>query len=834
MMNKTSRREFRQHSLLWLFQKRFFFENRKYTSGIILTAGVTALFVSMLVIGSSFISASYRATGENGPSIFGVSYDASTINVTQAMPAFVNVTCGIADYFALDSVRVHYSTDFWKSSKHVNGTLLHANLTGRYFRFSLPMDYSKKTHLFFVWANNSAGYFGFNDNNGNYYSIRMIDDEEDPVVNPTVPPMKLVQRLEIGYDNQTTTRNPRPDIKIWLNGTSSAWIVVNGDPQPEKTGANFYLFQLDADLAPGPNALSIHVLQAARLYNISMTITRSMTALAKTSSNPGVNQTVYNRLDSLRVTMNDWTAGTAALVGPSNHSWTMTQFKKVHTFPFNGSFGNYSLLLDLVDPYGFSYTGTVPFTFMKSPFPHITVNNVANQSTLTNSSITLQLAFTEPCNSSVENMDLPGSIVHGTGNASAVNISGIPLARGWNHLNISAINAEGNRNSTILHVYQVPYIIKQFSYDVFVVPGSSLKIQMQFSTNYTASGTVRYDYNFENNFKIKSFSLASGTSKEGTLRVEVPAPAGTFAITFNCTFQFGPEVEHVNQFGNNFYVPVEYLYQDMQGPVVQQVWLNPDLNAITSNNQVQVTVRLYDVSGVSGATLVYATSNTFASNKSVAMTFLNDGVNGIGRWRAVIPPHDNSTRVYYMIRSTDVLNQTATYTGSFLVSDRIESQNKVVPGILETNYEKAITGAITTLLTIMVLIIVVFIVIFVSMNDQSVKREMYREEERIFILKNVCKLDDGTVKKYYYTEQLIQDAIGYSAGLAVGFFLLAPIFVEIVKVTLIAWTFDFQAYFYLAYHTLESWVGLLLLLFIISSLLLKILQVDKHIEGMAH
>jgi len=134
----------------------------------------------------------------------------------------------------------------------------------------------------------------------------------------------------------------------------------------------------------------------------------------------------------------------------------------------------------------------------------------------------------------------------------------------------------------------------------------------------------------------------------------------------------------------------------------------------------------------------------------------------------------------------------------------------------------------------MVLIIAVFLVIFVSINDQNVKREVYREEERIFILKHVCNLDYAAIKKYYYIEQLIQDGIGYGMGTLLGFLLLGPAFVGILKITLVAWTFDFQQLFYFSFTTLESWVGLLLLLFILCALLIKLIQVDKHVAKMAH
>src|SRR5512137_2128694 len=115
-MKRIPTRDFEQRSLFWLFRKRLFHETRKYTAGIILTAGVTALFIAMLVVGSSFLSASYRAMGLKGPRIFDINYPASNIDITLEMPRNINITCGVSDYYAVESVRLFYSVDFMKTS----------------------------------------------------------------------------------------------------------------------------------------------------------------------------------------------------------------------------------------------------------------------------------------------------------------------------------------------------------------------------------------------------------------------------------------------------------------------------------------------------------------------------------------------------------------------------------------------------------------------------------------------------------------------------------------------------------------------------------------------
>ncbi len=83
-------------------------------------------------------------------------------------------------------------------------------------------------------------------------------------------------------------------------------------------------------------------------------------------------------------------------------------------------------------------------------------------------------------------------------------------------------------------------------------------------------------------------------------------------------------------------------------------------------------------------------------------------------------------------------------------------------------------------------------------------------------------------------EQLVQDSIGYGIGTVLGFLVLGPLFVSILKKTIIEWTFDFQEMFYFSFISLESWVYLLLVLFVLCALLLKRVQVDRHVTKMAY
>ena len=104
----------------------------------------------------------------------------------------------------------------------------------------------------------------------------------------------------------------------------------------------------------------------------------------------------------------------------------------------------------------------------------------------------------------------------------------------------------------------------------------------------------------------------------------------------------------------------------------------------------------------------------------------------------------------------------------------------------------------------------------------------------VFILGNICKLTRDSTKKYYYIDELIKDSIGFGLGVLFGFLVLGPVFVSLLKVTLIAWTYDFHQIFFLSYLTLESWVGLILLVFIVGALLMKLIQVDKYIGKMGN
>nr|MDO8117417.1 hypothetical protein [Candidatus Sigynarchaeota archaeon] len=188
-----------------------FHETRKYTAGIILTAGVTGLFISLLVLGSSFVSASYRASGLKGPNVYEVVYSPRSLNISTDMPDNVFVTCGVSDYYPVDTIRLHYSVDFWKTSVFLNASYLFSNITGNYYQFTLPMRDVPTTYLFYIWANNSAGYFSYNNNGGHYYSILLfIEEEQDPGNPPDPNLLRVVQQIYIGIDNATTTRNPKP------------------------------------------------------------------------------------------------------------------------------------------------------------------------------------------------------------------------------------------------------------------------------------------------------------------------------------------------------------------------------------------------------------------------------------------------------------------------------------------------------------------------------------------------------------------------------------------------------------------------------------------------
>ncbi len=255
----------------------------------------------------------------------------------------------------------------------------------------------------------------------------------------------------------------------------------------------------------------------------------------------------------------------------------------------------------------------------------------------------------------------------------------------------------------------------------------------------------------------------------------------------------------------------------------------------TPRGNIQIN-RNVDGVHVAGGSGVAVRNSTFDSNATLNMTDRSGSSNGNGYWDVILPSHINGSQVYCRIIMYDVLNNTDSYNVQYTVNDALNTNldEGVIPGLLDPDFEKIVTGAISTLLMIMVLIIVVFISIFIALNDQSVKREMFREEDRIFILKHVCKLSPATISKYYYMEQLVQDSIGYGIGALLGFLLLGPGFVYILKLTIVKWTFNFQEMFYFSFISLESWVVLLLMLFILCALLLKLAQVDRYVTKMAY
>nr|MDO8110446.1 hypothetical protein [Candidatus Sigynarchaeota archaeon] len=842
-MKRNPQKEFQYRTLFWLFRKRLVHETRKYTAGIILTAGVTALFISMLIVGSSFLSASFRATGAKGPRIFDIKYSSPTINITLEMPRSMNITCGVSDFYPVDQVRLYYSTNFMITSIPLNGTRFETNLSGQYYRFTIEFGEfpEPKTYLFFMWANNSAGYFTYDDNNRYFYSVRL----QTPTEQNPIDSAALIQRLEIGIDNATTTRNPRPAIKVWINETSSAWIKINAYEFPHRSGARFYSFIPTQDLSFGVNNISIFI-QQDKIYTKNFTITWLNTSLALTKLYPANGSTVLNQLDAINFTVNDWVTCNVSLMGPVNLTWSNMVPRKSFSLRchLNSSFGNYSLSIHVLDYYSNVAVFTMKFTFAKSLHPYITILSPMNWSSLVNTTISIRAELSEACNVSVENMNtsyvLP--VYQDVTNGS---FSGLPVIPGWNFINVTATNAEGMANSSIFKVKKQPYIIHSFNYDVFVIPGEQLHINVNFSTNYTAStsGQVWYSFDYSGSYVPATFQPVNTTSSSGVLRgilqAVINVPTSVSNVLFNFTLNFGPEPVHFDQSGHDFHVPVEYLYKDLSGPVVRDIRIGPVSNEysthITSNDNVAVVVNLYDVTGVRNVSLIYSLNSNLSGNTTLNMTYRSGGSNWNGYWNVTIPPHLNASTIYCKIVMYDVLNNSASYIAYYSVYDTLNANlDQVIPGLLNPDYKQAIIGAITTLLVIMILIIAVFLVIFIALNDQNVKREMFREEDRIFILKHVCKLSPSSIKKYYYIEQLVQDSIGYVAGTALGFLLLGPLFVGILKVTMVAWTFDFQDLYYFSFITLESWVGLLLLLFILSALLLKLIQVDKYVAKMAY
>jgi hypothetical protein len=466
-------------------------------------------------------------------------------------------------------------------------------------------------------------------------------------------------------------------------------------------------------------------------------------------------------------------------------------------------------------------------------------------SSLVNLTIGINASFSETCNVTVENLNVSGSI-RSFSNVSAGILGGVNVTRGWNYINMTATNADGRSNSTILRVFQQPYIIHQFNFNPFAIPGGKLYVDLNFSTNYTASGLLWYLFDYTGPYTQIPFAIVNGTSvngvSRGILRATINIPLYAEHLLFNFTVYFGPENKHYDQNGQDYHVPVAYLYQDLQGPVIRELRIGPKTNffgttTITSNDKAKLRVNLFDVTGVRNASVLYSLNSTFDTNATLNFTYEGGASNKNGYWNVILPSQVNGSQVYYRIIIFDVLNNTDCYNAQYTVNDALNTDldEGVIPGLLDPVYEEAITGAISTLLVVMAMVIVVFVIIFIMINDQNVKREMYREGDRIFILKHVCKLEPPAISKYYYLEQLIQDSLGYAAGTIIGFLVLGPVFVSILKVTLIEeWTFDFPNLFYFSFVTLESWVILLLVLFVLCALLLKLVQVDRYVTKMAY
>ncbi|MHA1683710.1 MAG: hypothetical protein ACTSUE_22420 [Promethearchaeota archaeon] len=825
-------------NLSWLFFKRFRFETRKYTAGIILTAGVTALFISMLIIGSSFQSALFRATGQKGPNINNILYDNSIVDLNETRPNYLNVTCQISDFYSIERVRLYYTMDFWESSEVLDGTYLLTNLSGNIYTFSIKLRNTTTTYLFFIWANNSAGYFNYNDNNGGFYHKRLqFDDGVDPT--PPADPTSAFQKIMVGYYNWTVTRDPRPNVVVWANQSSNATVYVNGDNLGLQAYKDFFIFEPSSDLQIGINNINITLFQendgVKNNYSRVINITIINTPINITFMTPENNSVVYNYLDKITFLVDEHVRADIRLTGPVNQSWNVTSYLVNYTLPFlfNDTHGIYNLSIFVENRNGRNNTFLCTFNFTLSPHPYISIQNLVDMDKVVNNSLTIHANFSEICNVTFENLNVTNSSINFT-NQVEYNFTGIPTVAGMNFINISVENADGNRNYTVLKVQKERYIIHSYYYPPIVKPENYLTVLVNFSTNETASGIMKYNFDYNSTIYTESFSLLNGTFQEGFLQAKVLVPQSINDIEFNFTLNFGPEEINYNNSGNYYHVVVGYYYYDNVGPQNRDLSFSSIPKSIHYNT---VRINLFDVSGVRNATIIYTNDPTFFENKSLEMEYVGTDIeynNGV--WEAKIPPYSNSTTVYFQILTYDKLNNSASYgIYSYTVDDSfINNPEQYIPGVLEINYEKAISGAITTLLAIMVLIIIVFLAIYISMNDQNVKREIYREEDRIFILKNICKLSDKSIRKYYYIEQIFQDGMGFIIGSVLGFLVLAPIFVDIVKFTLIEWTFDFQDLFYYSFVTLESWVGLLLVLFVLSSLLLKILQVDRYIEKLGY
>ncbi|NMC07579.1 MAG: hypothetical protein GYA24_20365, partial [Candidatus Lokiarchaeota archaeon] len=657
--------------------------------------------------------------------------------------------------------------------------------------------------------------------------------------------LQAIQRVQIGIYNTTTTRDPRPAASVWLNQSSTSWIAINGNVSAQRMGARYYIFTPEADLNVGWNNFTFFV-QQDRVYKKTILVNRINTSLDLIDLKPANNSAAYNNLNWINFTMNDYVKANISLSGEFNKSWTVTDHQKYFNLlvKFNDTYGNYSLAINASDHYGNFARIRVAFTFQKSMHPYISIISPKNASSLVNLTISINATFSETCNVTVENLNVSSS------SQVFINIQrgilgNIPVIKGWNYINISVMNAEGRGNSTLLKIIQVPYIVHKFTFSPFVIPGGKLHVDLNFSTNYTqgaTGGDLWYMTDYNPPYTHVPFTFVNTTWAGGVLRGILRATIDTTLddehVLFNFTVHFGPEIKQYDQNGQDFHVPVAFLYQDMQGPVIRSLQVGPSTNIfgrITSNDKVKILVDIYDVTSVRNASVLYSLDSTFATNETRQMTYRGTASNKNGYWDVILPSRVNGSRVYYSIITHDTLNNTSTYSASYMVNDVLNANlDRVIPGMLNPYYEKAITGAISTLLAIMELVIVVFIVIFISINDQNVKREMFREEDRIFILKHVCKIDPPSIFTYYYMEQLVQDSIGYGLGALIGFLVLGPVFVSILKVTLVAWTFDFQDLFYFSFITLESWVTLLLVLFVLCALLLKLVQVDKHVRKMAY
>ncbi|MEX2684772.1 MAG: hypothetical protein Q6373_024580 [Candidatus Sigynarchaeota archaeon] len=853
-MKGQTPREIKHRSLFWLFRRRLLYETRKYTPGIILTAGVTALFVAMLVVGSSFLSASYRAMGIKGPRIFDIKYPTESISIALEMPRAVNITCGVSDFYAVESVRLYYSIDFMKTSVPIEGKLFATNLSGQFYRFTIDYVLAESgipeplTYLFFIWANNSAGYFTHEDNGQSFFSIRLQEASGQGINYQDPSLLQAIQRVQIGIYNQTTTRDPRPTLSLWINQTSTAWVSINGNSSTQRSGARYYSFVPATNLNVGLNNITFFV-QQNKLYSRTILVNRVDTPITLTSLKPGNGSTVYNSLRWINFTANDYIKCNVSLAGNFNKAWNISSYQKYFSFrvEFNKTFGNYSVDINAADNYGNTRYFTLHFTFQKSSEPYIYIFSPRNTSSLVNITIGINASFSEACNVTVENLNVTGSARSYLNITSGI-LGGMGLTRGWNYLNITATNVDGRVNSTILRVMQQPYIIHHFTFNPFAIPGGKLYVDLNFSTNYTASisGDLWYIFDYTPPYQHVLFSIINSTTstgvRKGILRATINIPLYAEHVLFNFTVYFGPESKHYDQNGQDFHVPVAYLYQDLQGPVIREIRIAPSgryfstTTTISSNDKAKIRVNLFDVTGVKNASVMFSLNSTFDKNATLNMTYEGGSSNKNGYWYVVLPSQVNGSVVYCRIVLYDILNNTDYYSVQYQVTDRLNPYLYVgvIPGLLSPDFEEFVIGAITTLLVIMVLVIVVFIAIFISINDQNVKREMYREEDRIFILKHVCKLDREAISKYYYTEQLIQDSIGYGVGAMLGFLVLGPLFVAILKLTIIKWTIDFQDMFYFSFITLESWVILLLLLFVLCALLLKLVQVDKYVAKMVN